>query len=112
MAEIGPTGVNASAKEVVIVMGAGVGCIVLLYWLSKREVKDAAKTVGNAVAPVVNAVNPASSTNIIQKILDAPVKLADKKAAANNTGFSTWLVDWMNPSGINDYDPNAETPRG
>lgn len=125
MARIGNAAGSAdfSAKEVVIVMGAGVGCIVLLYWLAKREVKgvvsavadgasSAAKAVAKVAAPVANAVNPASQTNIVQQLGAAAVRLSDQKAAQQGLTLSTKIVDWFNFGGVNDYDPNADTPKG
>lgn len=109
MATVSPVGVSASAKEVVIVAGAGVGLIVLLYWLAKREVKAAAETVSKVVKPVANAVNPASQTNIVQKIGTAAVALADPKVVTQDLSLSTKIIDWFNFGGVNDYDPNADT---
>ena len=116
MAKVSASGVSASAGEVVLVMGAGVGCIVLLYWLAKREVKGAVETVGGAVGsvvkPVVNAVNPGSQTNVVQQVGTAIVRATDQKAAQQGLTLSTKIVDWLNLGGVNDYDPNADTPRG
>lgn len=106
MATVSASGVSASAKEVVILAGAGVGVVVLLYWLAKREAKAAAGAVADAVAPVVDAVNPASQTNIVQRIGTAAYHLGDPARVVRGETLATGIVDWFNFGGVNDYDPN------
>lgn len=116
MATVSATGANFSAQEVVIVLGAGVASIALLYWLGKRELAGAAAAVGSAAqsvakaaAPVVAKVNPFDQENIAATAANAIYKTVAKKPATDQTTLATWLTDF---TWVNDYDPNADTPRG
>lgn len=115
MAQVGPTGVSASAKEVVIVAGAGVGLIVLLYWLAKREVTGAVNAANNAVKTAATTTAKAvdTSANFINKAGNSVVKhgidavLSDEKA----TQAVKWWDSWSIGTAI--YDAvNYESPRG
>lgn len=122
MATAGPTGVNASATEVVIVMGAGVGCIVLLYWLAKREAKQAAAavaetakkaaeaagqgvknvaTASDSIAYLANSMNPA---NVATNIVASGVK--NTASSLSTGGVSGAIGDFLDWSLGRTYDPN------
>lgn len=112
MATVTERGLSVSAKEVVIVGAAGVGLIVLLYWLAKREAKAAAGAVGDAasaaakaVAPVVEKVNPFDQNNVLATAANAIYKTASGKPASDSTTLATWLTDF---TWVNDYDPNED----
>lgn len=103
--------VAASAKEVVIVGAAGVGLIVLLYWLAKREIKAGVGAVADGVVStakaVGTAVNPLDQKNIANKAVNATVQAVTMEKDAT---LGTKLFDWLNPEWAA-YDPNKETPK-
>lgn len=112
MATISEKGAEFSAKEVVIVMGAGAALIVLFYYLAKKEVKDAAESVGNTakkvaqtVAPAVEKVNPFDQNNVVATVANAIYQSASPKAAKQGTTLATWLTDF---TWVNNYDPNDD----
>lgn len=116
MATVSAKGAEFSAREVVIVMGSGTALILLVLWLAKREVQGAAAAVGGAVqsvakaaAPIVAKVNPFDQENIAATTANAVYKTVSGKPATDQTTLATWLSDF---TWVNDYDPNADTPRG
>lgn len=107
MATIGPQGANFQADEIIKLTVAGVAVVVVLYWLAKQEVKSAVKSAADFVQPFVEAANPASQNNIVQKVGTAIYQMGDEKRAQQGLTLSTAIVDWFNLGGVNDYDPNA-----
>jgi hypothetical protein len=91
-------GAEVSAKEVVIVIGAGAACIVLLYWLGKREVEKAVETVADATTKTAKAagdaiVNTSQGLNnagngIVKNVIAATVPKEQVKAA------TSWWDSW------------------
>lgn len=94
-------------KSTVMLAGIGAALVLYFYWEAKAGVKNAVGAVGSVAKPVVNAMNPASQTNVVQKIGTAVVRLTDPKAVTQDTTLSTKIVDWFNFGRVNDYDPNA-----
>lgn len=64
-----PTGsINAGAQEIIVTAVTGVAVVVVLYWLAKREIADAADAVGDAAAKAAKtvgaAIDPTADTNL------------------------------------------------
>lgn len=64
----GGANISAGAQEIMITAATGVAVVVVLYWLAKREITDAAGAVGDAAAKVAKkvgaAVDPTADTNL------------------------------------------------
>lgn len=87
----------------------GLAALLVGLYLVKRVADGTGKLadgVAGAAGAVVDSVNPASQTNIVQRIGTGLVQL-DPQAKAQGLTLSTRIVDLFNFRGINDYDPNA-----
>ena len=67
------------------ILAAG-ATVIVLYWLGKREVQQAADEIGDAV-------NPISDENIINRGVDA---LVQKLTGDPTETLGGWLSDWLN----------------
>lgn len=88
----------------------GLAVLVVGLYLVKRTADGVGKVadkVGEAAAIAADAVNPASQTNVVQRVGTAIVRATDPKAAQQGLTLSTKVVDWLNWGGVNSYDPNA-----
>lgn len=89
----------------------GIAVAIVGLYLVKRTADGVGKVadkVGAAVADAADAVNPASQTNAVQRAGTAIVRALDPKAKEQGLTLSTKIVDWIDPWGVNSYDPNAQ----
>lgn len=108
-------GISAEVKEIVIVAGAGVGLLLLLYYVAKHEVsaaagavadaaKTAATTTAKAVDTVANGLN-AAGNGIVKNTIAAT--LPSEKADSVIGWWDSWSI------GTKIYDlTHYESPKG
>lgn len=74
--------VSAGAKEIIVTAASGVAVVVVLYWLLKKEVKDGAGAIADALAAAgkkvkdaAQVVNPGSDQNFVYQGSNKVVQL-------------------------------------
>lgn len=83
----------SSNKSTVMLAAIGAGLLLYFYWEAKSAAKGAKDTVVSVAKPVVNAINPASQTNVVQSVGTAVLRTVSPTAAAQELTLSSTIVD-------------------
>lgn len=89
-----PVNIGLSTNQSTVYLALiGAGVLLYFYWEAKSGAAKVAGAVTSVAKPVVNAINPASQTNLVQSLGTAALRTVSPTAAAQELTLSSTIVD-------------------